>query len=35
MFYASTSLTVDATELIEAENGTDIVFYFYDIQLND
>ena len=30
MFYASTSLTVDAIDLIEAENGTDNDFNFYD-----
>jgi hypothetical protein len=35
MFFESTSLVVDSIDLIEAENGTENDFNFYDIQLND
>ena len=35
MLFESTSLVVDAIDLIEAENGTENDFNFYDIQLND
>jgi hypothetical protein len=35
MMFESTSLAVDAIDLIEAENGTENDFNFYDIQLND
>ena len=35
MMFESSSLFVDAFDLIEAENGTENDFNFYDIQLND